>query len=347
MELRSAKTEETAPPERARAGAPPRAIRPRHRRFGPWLACVLPVTLAHVLLLYPVPRARPQPVPPPKQLPALSIVKALLREPPRARPTKKVQMAKREKTAAEKKPKPKEPKPAESKPKEPQEIKRVSPKPPKTEKQPPIRPLGQRKVKARTRLSQKEYDDYKDALVTVGRNLKGAIGLEIDYFDEKERIAVRDWFRLGIAAYAGGEYLTSMVRVVDLKRPTFECLETEESLLNFTRNYSSNFAIRVPEDSPFYRRLVAEMAREHSSIIGPSPIVLWFVPSREAYYFTCKQMRNIERAGYKPEEVVSTTGEFYQTPQGSWLLVIKELILSDGTAVPVKRDFELEELEEL
>lgn len=101
------------------------------------------------------------------------------------------------------------------------------------------------------------------------------------------------------------------------------------------------YSNRIDErTSPYFEELRKRMLRDGA--IGPDDILCSVAPASADSYFRYKQLENIRRAGFKPEQVQSVLVRYRRTGFG-WIMEVSELHLNDGRLLPVQ-DFEVAEL---
>lgn len=102
-----------------------------------------------------------------------------------------------------------------------------------------------------------------------------------------------------------------------------------------------SFSNRIDErTSPYFEELRTRMVK--AGAIGTDSILCSVAPASADSYFRYKQLENIRRAGFKPEQVQSVLARYRRTDFG-WIMEVNELHMTDGRLVPVQ-DFEVSEL---
>jgi len=119
--------------------------------------------------------------------------------------------------------------------------------------------------------------------------------------------------------------------------PPFVIFNTNESTFQQIDNFNfSSFSNRIKDRMLYtqYRRLLEKARQEYK--INSIMKVIGLVPTETDRYFSAKQLRAVQLAGLKLEQVAATNGHYEPDGSGGFNLIIDTVQTTTGRTIPIQ-----------
>lgn len=121
--------------------------------------------------------------------------------------------------------------------------------------------------------------------------------------------------------------------------PPFIVFNTNDSTFQKVDSFNfSNFSNRIKDRMLYtqYRRLLEKARQEYK--INSLMKVIGLVPTETDRYFSAKQLRAVQLAGLKLEQVANTNGHYKPDDSGGFNLIIDTVQTTTGHTIPIQDD---------